>query len=112
MVVGVNDLAIVGRLGVTASISAAVQVAPPTQVKAAFVLDKPAGTEIEAVLVICVCACAIWGNAAESKKPSTSDSVLNALNMENRKVKRLNAFAITDKRTPNTICIVVISDTS
>lgn len=108
MELGANALANWGKLGVTASISTAVQVVPPTQVNAAFVLDKPAGTEMDAVLVICVWEKAICGTAKDSKTPSTKDNVRSALATVNReKFKRLNTFAIADKRTPNTYIVVL-----
>lgn len=108
IVLGEKALATSGRLGETVSMSATVQV-PATQVSAAFVFDKPTGTEIEAVLVICVCEKANCGMARESKKPNTSDNMLNALVTDKReKVKRLNTLAITDKRTPNTYIVVLI----
>ena len=50
MVDGVNDLAIVGRLGVMVSISAAVHV-PVLQPMPLPVFVTPVGTEIAAVLV-------------------------------------------------------------
>jgi hypothetical protein len=83
MAVGVNVLETNGKLTVTASISATVQV-PATQPAATLVLETPAGAEMEAVLVIWVCASAICGVSAESKKPTTNANALKALRAKTR----------------------------
>jgi di/tricarboxylate transporter len=68
---GVNVLDTCGRLGETVSISATVQV-PAKQPVAVLVLVTLGGAEMDAVLVICVCALAICGTKRLSSTPSTS----------------------------------------
>jgi hypothetical protein len=90
MVLGVNDLEIVGRLGVIGSESAAVQVPP---VQPAPVLVTPAGTEMNAVLVTCVCASA--GACSIAMKESNKQPNAQALagrNFHNEKKRRSNTF--------------------
>lgn len=55
ILVGANVFETVGGLAVTISVSVAVQI-PPVQPAAVLVLVTPRGTEIDAVLVTCVCA--------------------------------------------------------
>jgi hypothetical protein len=92
MVVGVKVLASKGRLGVMLSTSAAVQV-PEPQPEPVFV--TPEGTEIEAVLVTCVCA-----NDGKCKliKKRNSHRLLKHMpvnfNPSNEVFRRLNTFCL------------------
>ena len=95
IVVGANVLETVGRLGVTASRSAAVQV-PVTQPAPEFV--TPEGTEIEAVLVTCVCA---RTGCSENRKKNTHRQLKNLpanclLNKEND--RRHDAFSLASPK--------------
>jgi hypothetical protein len=94
MLLGVNDLASVGRLGVIVSMSAAVQV-PDAQPMPVPVFVTPAGTEIAAVLVTCVCANAGSCNAIRKKnahKPPTRK--LADRNLSNDVNRRLSTFLL------------------
>ena len=89
---GVNDLAIAGRLGVMASLSAAVQVPLP---QPAAVLVIPDGTEIDAVLVTCVCANA--GNCKLIRKRNTHRLLKSApvsFNPNDVVFRRLRSFCL------------------
>jgi hypothetical protein len=89
---GVNDLEIVGRLGVIASISAAVHV-PVLHPTPLPVLVTPEGTEIEAVFVTCVCANA--GACIASRKTDAHSVHQSAPADRNRSiedVRRLSTF--------------------
>lgn len=77
MVLGVNVLETIGALTVTGSVSEA-EHAVAVQPAATLVLVTFAGVEIDAVLVICVCAVAASGNhmassikSANTRTPST-----------------------------------------
>jgi hypothetical protein len=103
IVLGVKVLVTRGKLGVILSISATVQV-PATHPVATLVLDTPAGAEMEAVLVIWVCAKEICGMATESKTPSISADAPNSLIAKTRqKITRLRTLVTQDKQTPNDI---------
>lgn len=104
IVPGVNDLETNGTLAVTASRSATVHV---PEAQPAAVLDTPAGAEIEAVLVIWVCARAACEATRESAIPSINANALKTLLAEFRqKITRPNALNNTDKLYPNEMFIV------
>jgi hypothetical protein len=90
MVDGVNDLATAGWLGVMVSVSAAVHVPVP---QPAPVLVTPDGTEIDAVLVTCVCAklgkCNV-NSKRKSHRPPQSAPVDRNPNTED--IRRLSTF--------------------
>ncbi len=109
MVDGVNVLETNGTLAVIVSLSVAVQV-PATQAVAVLVLVTDAGAEMEAVLVIWVCAKAICGKARPANKPMSSESVLKTVLIENRgNLQRLNNLSITGMETPKSIFIAINS---
>jgi hypothetical protein len=90
MVLGVKVLAIVGRLGVMESESAAVHV-PDSQPTAVFV--TPDGTEMNAVFVTCVWARAGKANIAidnASRQPSAN--ALANRSLSNEKIRRPSTF--------------------
>lgn len=92
--VGVNDLETVGRLGVIVSISAAVQV-PVLQPAPLPVLVTPDGTEINAVLVTCVCANA--GNCKLIRKRNSHKPLISMpadFNPNNDVFRRLSTFCL------------------
>jgi hypothetical protein len=108
MVVGLKVLETVGRLAMIVSLSIALQV-PATQAVAVLVLVTVAGAEMEAVLVIWVCAIANCGIASDANRPINRDNMPKALVMENREgAQRLNNLAITGMGTPNSISMVVM----
>jgi hypothetical protein len=84
IVEGVNDFATTGRLAVTVSVSLALQT-PDTHKRLGLVLVTLAGTVIEAVLVIKVCANAVCAKNKKQKAISANkfapiartDSALN-----------------------------------
>jgi hypothetical protein len=107
MVVGLKVLETVGRLAVMVSLSGALQV-PAMQLVAVLVLVTVAGAEMDAVLVIWVCAKAVCGMASDANKPINSDNMPKALVRLNREsAQRLNNLAITGMGTPNSISMVV-----
>ena len=74
MVEGVKVLATCGGLTVTVSTSLTEQTmgeVPVTQPAETLVFTKPAGGVMDAVLVIWVCADAIWGTIATNNMPNT-----------------------------------------
>lgn len=100
IVLGLNVLDTVGKLAVTVSISAAVQV-PAAQPAAELVLVTPSGGDIEAVLVTWVCANAACGMPNAANKPIANTSALSAWVIENREnLQRLKNLAIANMKTP------------
>lgn len=107
IVVGLKVLETVGKLAVIVSLSGALQV-PAMQVVAVLVLVTVAGAEMDAVLVIWVCAKASCGMASDANKPINRDNMPNALVILNREnAQRLNSLVITGMGTPNSISMVV-----
>jgi hypothetical protein len=96
MLDGENDLEIVGRLGVMVSESAAVHV---PDVQPAPVLVTPEGTEMNAVLVTCVCAnagsCRLM-RKKNSHKPHTSTPV--DLNPNHEFFRRVCTFCLLSSK--------------
>jgi hypothetical protein len=103
---GVKDFATSGKLAATASISATVHV-PAKQPVAVLALVTLGGAEIDAVLVICVCAKA----ACEAKSTSMLISI-NAIALILRiiehftKVKRLNTLKSANVYSQTLHCII------
>jgi hypothetical protein len=103
---GVKDFATNGKLAATASRSTAVQV-PAKQPVAVLVLVTVGGAEIDAVLVICVCA-----NAACEAKSASIPTSTNAIALVPRiidhftKVIRLNTFKFANVYSQKLHCIV------
>ena len=109
MVVGANVLDTVGTLAVIRSLSGALHT-PATQPVATLVLVTPEGAEMEAVLVIWVCANACCGRAVKANRPSAKDSMPNSLAIEIRDaIHWLTNLAIKDMRAPDFVYLVVTS---
>lgn len=103
MLPGVNDFETTGKLGDTESRSTAVQV-PAAQPSAVLVFETPAGAEIEAVLVIWVCAKAFCGASRDSTTPAVSANALTVgKTKRQQKNTRLQTLAIRDKEIPKRI---------
>lgn len=92
IVVGANVLEIVGGLVVTLSTSVTVQV---PEIQPAPVLVTPDGTEMDAVLVTCVCAiagiCVLNRNRSAHRPRKTRPARFNP---NNEVFRRLNTFCL------------------
>jgi hypothetical protein len=106
MELGVKPLATCGKLAVTVSRSLAVQV-PAKQVVAVLVLVTVGGAEIDAVLVICVWAKAVWEAKSASITTSTNAiALVLRLSIHFDRVKRLNTLEEANVYSQTLHCII------
>jgi hypothetical protein len=103
---GVKDFATSGKLPATVSRSATVQI-PAKQPVAVLVLVTVGGVEIDAVLVICVCANAV-GEAKSTNIPTSTNATALVLRIiaHFTKAIRLNTFKFAKVYSQTLHCIV------